>query len=169
VSPAVTRLAGAGTAPDPIRRDPPSSSGPQSGRDRLAVRSRCDPAHPRWAAAWSVIPRRMKRPRAPRGRSDMSFISAQSIRRRHFLKTGAACGFAALSRHAFGAGRPPRPGPAAISTVGDEFPATEVWTYNVVEPGPGRASDRAHRSRRQSRTKSTTVHWDGIRLPSPNY
>lgn len=29
-----------------------------------------------------------------------------------------------------------RPAPARVRIVGDEFPETEVWTYNGVEPGP---------------------------------
>jgi FtsP/CotA-like multicopper oxidase with cupredoxin domain len=53
--------------------------------------------------------------------------------------------------------------------VGDEFPATEVWTYNGVEPGPilrvrQGAPFRATVENRLS--ESTTVHWHGIRLPN---
>jgi FtsP/CotA-like multicopper oxidase with cupredoxin domain len=53
--------------------------------------------------------------------------------------------------------------------VGDEFPETEVWTYNGVEPGPVlRVRQGApFRAAVENRlTESTTVHWHGIRLPN---
>jgi FtsP/CotA-like multicopper oxidase with cupredoxin domain len=53
--------------------------------------------------------------------------------------------------------------------VGDEFPETEVWTYNGVEPGPVlRVRQGApFRATVENRlTETTTVHWHGIRLPN---
>jgi FtsP/CotA-like multicopper oxidase with cupredoxin domain len=53
--------------------------------------------------------------------------------------------------------------------VGNEAPATEVWTYNGVEPGPvlrlrQGAPFRAAVENRLA--EATTVHWHGIRLPN---
>ena len=47
-----------------------------------------------------------------------------------------------------------RPGPARARMAGDEHPATEVWTYNGVEPGP------VLRVR-----QGTPLHLHGIPLP----
>jgi FtsP/CotA-like multicopper oxidase with cupredoxin domain len=53
--------------------------------------------------------------------------------------------------------------------VGDEFPTTEVWTYNGVEPGPVlrvRQGTPFRATVENQLTETTTVHWHGIRLPN---
>ena len=85
---------------------------------------------------------------------------------------------AALTRPAFGAdpAHGPegltttlRPGPARVRMVGDEFPPTEVWTYNGVEPGPVlriRQGTPFRATVNNRLTEPTTVHWHGMRLPN---
>ena len=108
----------------------------------------------------------------------MPFITASALCRRRFLQVGAACALAALSRPVLGADRPAtsdslattlRPGPARVRMVGDEFPETEVWTYNGVEPGPVlrvRQGTLFRATVENRLAESTTVHWHGIRLPN---
>ena len=108
----------------------------------------------------------------------MPFISAPALRRRYFLQAGAACALAAFSRPVLGAGRPDasdglttllRAGPARVRMVDSEIPATEVWTYNGVEPGPvlRLRQGTAFRATVENRlAENTTVHWHGIRLPN---
>ena len=108
----------------------------------------------------------------------MSSIPTSALRRRNFLQTWAACMVAVLSRSAFGAGRPPRPdglattlrpAPARVHMVGDESRATEVWTYNGVEPGPMlrvRQGTPFRATVENQLAETTTVHWHGIRLPN---
>jgi FtsP/CotA-like multicopper oxidase with cupredoxin domain len=53
--------------------------------------------------------------------------------------------------------------------VGDEAPATAVWTYNNVAPGPVlrlRQGTPFHAAVENHLAESTTVHWHGIRLPN---
>jgi FtsP/CotA-like multicopper oxidase with cupredoxin domain len=53
--------------------------------------------------------------------------------------------------------------------AGAEYPATEVWTYNGVEPGPALRLHQGAPFRatvENGLTESTTVHWHGIRLPN---
>jgi FtsP/CotA-like multicopper oxidase with cupredoxin domain len=106
--------------------------------------------------------------------------SVPALRRRHLFQAGVACavaGFAPRASAAIGslAGNPDsvavrlQPGPARIRMVGDQAPATEVWTYNGIEPGPvlrmrQGAPFRAAVENRLS--EATTVHWHGIRLPN---
>src|SRR6185437_9675880 len=62
-----------------------------------------------------------------------------------------------------------RPGPAHVRMVGDEVPATAVWSYNGVEPGPVLRLQQGTPFRavvENGLTESTTVHWHGIRLPN---
>jgi FtsP/CotA-like multicopper oxidase with cupredoxin domain len=108
----------------------------------------------------------------------MPFISASALRRRHFLQAGAACTLAALARPAFGIdhlaapdGRTTilQPGPARVRMVGNEFPETEVWTYNSQEPGPTlrvRQGTPLRATVENRLAETTTVHWHGIRLPN---
>lgn len=108
----------------------------------------------------------------------MPFISAAAVRRRYFIQAGAAYALAALSRPALGAGRPDgpdaltttlRPGPAHVRMVGDEFPETEVWTYDGIEPGPVlrvRQGTPFRATVENQLAETTTVHWHGIRLPN---
>jgi FtsP/CotA-like multicopper oxidase with cupredoxin domain len=95
--------------------------------------------------------------------------------RRHFLQVGAAFGLAAVSRPVFGAAERDvpanmlRPGPARVRMVGDEFPATEVWAYNGVEPGPVlrvRQGTPFRATVENRLAESTTIHWHGVRLPN---
>jgi FtsP/CotA-like multicopper oxidase with cupredoxin domain len=107
-----------------------------------------------------------------------AFISAPALCRRHLLQAGAACALAAFSRPVRGAGRPDasgglttllRPDPARVRMVDGELPATEVWTYNGVEPGPvlRLRQGTAFRAAVENRlAENTTVHWHGIRLPN---
>jgi FtsP/CotA-like multicopper oxidase with cupredoxin domain len=108
----------------------------------------------------------------------MTALSGAALRRRHFLQAGATCAFAAFSGPALGADRPITagapavnlsPGPAQDRMFGDSFPATGVWTYNGVAPGPTLRvrQGTALRATVENRlTESTTVHWHGIRLPN---
>ena len=52
--------------------------------------------------------------------------------------------------------------------VGDEIPATQVWAYNSVEPGPLLRLRQGSRSAMVENRldQVTTVHWHGIRLPN---
>jgi FtsP/CotA-like multicopper oxidase with cupredoxin domain len=53
--------------------------------------------------------------------------------------------------------------------AGDEYPATEVWTYNGVEPGPVlrvRQGTPFRAAVENRLAETTTVHWHGIRLPN---
>ena len=57
--------------------------------------------------------------------------------------------------------------PGAVSLVSDEFPATEVWTYNGEVPGPEiRVAQGARIKRRlvNSLEQPTTIHWHGVRI-----
>ncbi len=109
----------------------------------------------------------------------MSHISAPALCRRHFLQAGAASTIAPLGPAASAIGHPAvpealtttlQPGPARVRMVGDEFPATDVWTYNRVEPGPVlrvRQGTPFRATVKNLLAESTTVHWHGIRLPNP--
>ena len=62
-----------------------------------------------------------------------------------------------------------RPGPARVRMVGEEAPATAVWTYNGVEPGPVLRLRQGTPFRavvENQLAEDTTVHWHGIRLPN---
>jgi FtsP/CotA-like multicopper oxidase with cupredoxin domain len=108
----------------------------------------------------------------------MPTISVPDLRRRHFL-AGAACVLSATSRPALAvAGRLTMPdeltvllraGPARVHIVDHEFPQTEVWTYNSVEPGPVlrvRQGTPFRATAENRLAEGTTVHWHGIRLPN---
>ena len=106
----------------------------------------------------------------------MLFIPPPAVRRRHFLQAAAAYPLAALSRPTLGVAPRAdglttilRPGPASVRMVGDEFPATAVWTYDGVEPGRVlrvRQGSPFHATIENRLTETTTVHWHGIRLPN---
>ncbi len=108
----------------------------------------------------------------------ISAPSVSALGRRRFLQAGAACALAPLSGRPLSIGRPRgpgglttllRPGPARVRMVGDEFPDTEVWTYNGVEPGPVlrlRQGSPLRAAVENRLAESTTVHWHGIRLPN---
>ncbi|MBN9564285.1 MAG: multicopper oxidase family protein [Alphaproteobacteria bacterium] len=110
----------------------------------------------------------------------MPFTSVLALHRRGFLQSGAACALAGLSGPAFAAvgnvtpqsegfAARLRPGSARVRMVGDEAPATAVWTYNGVEPGPAlrlRQGAPFRAGVENGLTEATTVHWHGIRLPN---
>lgn len=111
----------------------------------------------------------------------MPFNSAASLCRRYFLQMGGACAAAGLAVPlsvavgaavaAGSAGLSTRllPGAARVRMVGDEAPATAVWTYNGVEPGPVlrlRQGTPFHAVVENRLAEGTTVHWHGIRLPN---
>lgn len=53
--------------------------------------------------------------------------------------------------------------------LGEEAPATAVWTYNGVEPGPAlrlRQGAPFRATVENGLAETTTVHWHGIRLPN---
>lgn len=59
--------------------------------------------------------------------------------------------------------------PARLSLVGSQHPATEVWCYGQVVPGPEirvRQGERVKVSVENRLPEETTVHWHGIRLPN---
>jgi len=75
----------------------------------------------------------------------MPSIPTPAVCRRRLLQIGAACAFVTVVRPALAVTRADgrhglatalRAGPARVRMVGDEFPETEVWTYNGGEPGP---------------------------------
>ena len=104
----------------------------------------------------------------------MSSIPAFALRRRQFLQAGAACatiGLAGGGRAASGDGLAVtlRPGPARVSMVGDEVPATAVWAYNEATPGPVLRLRQGTPFRAivtNGLAETTTVHWHGMRLPN---
>lgn len=62
-----------------------------------------------------------------------------------------------------------RAAPARRQVVGTDWPATEVWSYNAVVPGPeirARRGDRLRVTVENGLAQETTVHWHGIRLPN---
>jgi FtsP/CotA-like multicopper oxidase with cupredoxin domain len=110
----------------------------------------------------------------------MPFTPFPALRRRHFLQVGAAWAVAGLAGRASAAvgnlstGHEDLttrlvPGPARVGMVGAEAPATAVWTYNGVEPGPTlrlRQSTPFQATVANRLAETTTVHWHGIRLPN---
>lgn len=102
------------------------------------------------------------------------------LRRRHFLQAGAACAATILTPRnpasAEGLADTPGglstrllPGPAAVHMVGEGAPATDVWSYNGVQPGPVlrlRQGAPFRATVENGLPEATTVHWHGIRLPN---
>jgi FtsP/CotA-like multicopper oxidase with cupredoxin domain len=61
-----------------------------------------------------------------------------------------------------------RAAPARAAIAGSSSPATEVWCYNGVVPGPelrARQGDRVRIVVENGLTQGTTVHWHGLRVP----
>lgn len=59
--------------------------------------------------------------------------------------------------------------PARVALVGEQHPATEVWSYDHKVPGPElrvRQGDRLRVVVDNRLPQDTTVHWHGIRLPN---
>ena len=109
----------------------------------------------------------------------MPSFSAAGLRRRRFLQAGVVCavgGFAGRVPAAPGSVPEPAgfatrllPGPTRVRMVGDEVPATAVWSYNGVEPGPVlrvRQGAPFRATVENQLPEATTVHWHGIRLPN---
>lgn len=58
---------------------------------------------------------------------------------------------------------------ARVNLVGSGYPATEVWSYNGMIPGPTLRAKQGERLRvavENQLAESTTVHWHGLRLPN---
>jgi FtsP/CotA-like multicopper oxidase with cupredoxin domain len=131
--------------------------------------------HPAWSASGPGTTGTTRMPSM-----SISAVSVSALRRRGVLQAGAACavaGFTGRASAALGSiaagseGRTTelKPGPARIRMVGDEAPATAVWTYNGVEPGPVLRLRQAvpFRAVVENRlSEATTVHWHGIRVPN---
>ncbi|MBN8925610.1 MAG: multicopper oxidase family protein [Rhodospirillales bacterium] len=108
----------------------------------------------------------------------MPLISPSALSRRQFLQAGIALAFAAPSRLVFADERPAAPheqtaelrvGKAQTRMVGNDYPGTEVWAYNGVEPGPVLRLRQGTPFRAivaNGLMETTTVHWHGIRLPN---
>lgn len=109
----------------------------------------------------------------------MPFLPVRAMRRRYLLQAGAAGALGAICRPGLAVAAHPagadglstalRPGPARVNMVGAEFPATAVWTYNGVEPGPVLRLRQGTPFRavvENHLAEGTTVHWHGIRLPN---
>ena len=61
-----------------------------------------------------------------------------------------------------------RPGKASAQLVGGSYPATPVWAYNSVVPGPEirvTQGDRVRIAVENALDEETTVHWHGLRVP----
>ena len=96
------------------------------------------------------------------------------LTRRQLLGTG----FAALALPLAGSQASPveasrghrlRPRPVEAALYGDAYPATRVWSYGKVLPGPlirAKQGERLHIEVQNALAVATTVHWHGIRLPN---
>jgi len=61
-----------------------------------------------------------------------------------------------------------RPGKASVQLVPENYPATPVWAYNQVVPGPEirlTQGDRVQIAVENALDEQTTVHWHGLRVP----
>jgi len=91
--------------------------------------------------------------------------------RRSFLQTVAAAGAAAAGSRPLRAVAAPLRLEAAAGSfplVGDEGPATAVWSYNDRVPGPlirARQGERLEVEVENRLAEPTTVHWHGLRIP----
>jgi FtsP/CotA-like multicopper oxidase with cupredoxin domain len=59
--------------------------------------------------------------------------------------------------------------PASVQLVPEGYPATAVWAYNGVTPGPAlraRQGDRLRITVENRLGEDTTVHWHGVRVPN---
>jgi FtsP/CotA-like multicopper oxidase with cupredoxin domain len=92
------------------------------------------------------------------------------LARRRLLAAAAAAGVLPfVGRAAVPNARSLRLAPARQGLAGDGNPATEVWSYNGVVPGPvlrHRQGDRLRVKVENTLDVETTVHWHGIRLPN---
>lgn len=61
-----------------------------------------------------------------------------------------------------------RPGKTDVQLVPDDYPATPVWAYNQIVPGPEirlTQGDRVRIAVENALNEPTTVHWHGLRVP----
>lgn len=61
-----------------------------------------------------------------------------------------------------------RPGRTNAQLVPDDYPATPVWAYNEIVPGPEIRlvqGDRVRIAVQNALNEQTTVHWHGLRVP----
>ncbi len=61
-----------------------------------------------------------------------------------------------------------RPGKTNAQLVPDDYPATPVWAYNDIVPGPEIRLVQGERVRiavENALNEQTTVHWHGLRVP----
>lgn len=97
-------------------------------------------------------------------------------RRREFLKASASLALAGLFREARAASAPGG-NPAVLEAklaqqqlAPARYPATEIWGYNGVTPGPTlrvRQGDRLRVTLANALPQlATTIHWHGVRLPN---
>jgi FtsP/CotA-like multicopper oxidase with cupredoxin domain len=99
-------------------------------------------------------------------------MEALSTTRRHVLKGMAAASL--LPTAALSAGNQMRdfrliPGPGTVPLAGAQHPATAVWAYNDMVPGPEirvRQGDRIRITVENALPDDTTLHCHGIRLPN---
>jgi len=99
------------------------------------------------------------------------------VSRRAVMAGGGAAAIAGFCRTRLGNAAPgsgPKPvslvvKPSRVSLVGDDFPATDVWSFNGGVPGPEirvRQGDRLRIDVENTLDRETTVHCHGIRLPN---
>jgi FtsP/CotA-like multicopper oxidase with cupredoxin domain len=99
------------------------------------------------------------------------------LSRRRFAQFGAAaCGLAVLGRPARAPAAEPgaqsiklRAAPTRVRLLPDEFPETDVWTYDGAEPGPTlhvQQNVPLSVAVENALPEATTVHWHGVRVPN---
>ncbi|MFN4999061.1 MAG: multicopper oxidase family protein, partial [Betaproteobacteria bacterium] len=100
------------------------------------------------------------------------------MNRRHVLKAGAAgvalAGASTLPLASLARGGRLRDHmliaqPSRLGLLGDDYPATDVWAFNNMIPGPVLRANQGDtlRIRFRNRLASlSTIHWHGIRLPN---
>jgi FtsP/CotA-like multicopper oxidase with cupredoxin domain len=103
----------------------------------------------------------------------MSENPPRRMSRRGALRLAGTCAVAAAlpigRAHAQAQPRILTAAPAQVRMVGDQYPATKVWTYDGDIPGPAlrfRQGERLRIDLRNGLEAPTTVHWHGIRLPN---
>lgn len=94
------------------------------------------------------------------------------LTRRQFLASTLASAAAPLASPAFGAAPAQvlRAAPATWQLAPPDYPATPVWAYNGIVPGPELRHRQgemfAARLENALPEQATTIHWHGLRLPN---